>query len=236
MVNNPGKTINLENIPTLAGRAYQRAFRPSNITKGFEHTGICPYNPNIFSDADSASVTDRPNPGIENQQIRLEAVNNVPNEPSNEDEDIAGPSTSDTNIEEATHFTPPKKAVTSLKTPEEVRPFQALTSKITRRLAEGSFSNGIVAKDDLILVKFFTKKSHKYYVGQVRDIEQNGDYLVNVVRNPVTISFSQPLKMFQWYPADDAVKLPHPCSVGGTARVNRKLSFPINFTKFDNVN
>lgn len=134
MVNNPGKTINLKNIPTLAGRAHQRAFTPLNITKGFEHTGICPYNPNIFSDTDfaSASVTDRPNPGIENQQIRLEAVNNVPNEPGNEDEDTAGPSTSDKNIGEATHFTPPKKAVTSSKTPEEVRPYPSASPRKTQ--------------------------------------------------------------------------------------------------------
>ncbi|KAB0805120.1 hypothetical protein PPYR_02090 [Photinus pyralis] len=131
---NPGKTINLKNIPTLAGRAHQRAFTPLNITKGLEHTGICPYNPNIFSDADfaSASVTDRPNTGIENQQIRVEAVNHVPNEPGNEDEDIAGPSTSDTNIGEATHITPPKNAVTSLKTPEEVRPYPSAPRRKTQ--------------------------------------------------------------------------------------------------------
>ncbi|KAB0805123.1 hypothetical protein PPYR_02093 [Photinus pyralis] len=134
MVNNPGKTINLKNIPTLAGRAHQRAFTPLNITKGFEHRGICPYNPNIFSHADLAfaSVPDRPNTGIENQQIRVEAVNLVPNEPGNEDEDIAGPSTSDTNTGEATHITPPKNAVTSLKTPEEVRPYPSAPPRKTQ--------------------------------------------------------------------------------------------------------
>lgn len=135
MVNNPGKTINLKNIPTLAGRAHQRAFTPLNITKGFEHTGICPYNPNIFSDADfaSASVTDRPNPGIENLELRSKAVNNVPNDPGNGDEDIAGPSTSyRTNIEEATNSTPPRNAVTSLKTPEEVRPYPSASPRKTK--------------------------------------------------------------------------------------------------------
>ncbi|KAG5881616.1 hypothetical protein JTB14_024086 [Gonioctena quinquepunctata] len=182
-----------------------------------------------------------PNPGIENQQIRSEAVNNVPNEPGNEDEDIARPSTSDTNIEEATHFTPPTKAVTSSKTPEEVRPYPSasprktqgsseitdIETKFTEDLAEESFANGLVAKDHFILVEFFTKKSHKYYVGQVRDIEQNGDYLLNFMRR------TQPGYHFVFPAVGNVSMVPHPCSVGGTARVNRKLSFPINFTKFE---
>ncbi|KAG5883789.1 hypothetical protein JTB14_036666 [Gonioctena quinquepunctata] len=112
-----------------------------------------------------------------------------------------------------------------------------IETKITEDLADESFANGIVAKDDFILVKFFTKKSHKYYVGQVRDIEQNGDYPVNFMRRTQPgYHFVFPVvEDVSMVPADDAVKLPHPCSVGGTARVNRKLSFPINFTKFDNV-
>lgn len=64
MVNNPAQLISLKEIPELVASAYVRAFTPANIVGGFSHTGICPYNPAVFSDSDftSSEITDRPDP------------------------------------------------------------------------------------------------------------------------------------------------------------------------------
>lgn len=61
MVNNPGKTVTIYEIPKLAAVAIPQAFKQQNIQKGFEKSGIWPFNSNIFSDEDffCSSVTDR---------------------------------------------------------------------------------------------------------------------------------------------------------------------------------
>ena len=64
MRNNPGKTMTIYDVPTIIKDAWPRAAIPTNITRGFEVSGICPFNPDIFTCADYApsSVTDRPIP------------------------------------------------------------------------------------------------------------------------------------------------------------------------------
>lgn len=48
----------------MLGKAYDQAFTPKNIKKGFEVTGIWPFNRFVFSEKEFASsaVTDRPAP------------------------------------------------------------------------------------------------------------------------------------------------------------------------------
>lgn len=61
MVSNPGRTVTIYDIPKLAALAIPQAFKQKNIQKGFEISGIWPFNSNIFSDEDflCSSVTDR---------------------------------------------------------------------------------------------------------------------------------------------------------------------------------
>lgn len=70
MVNNPGKTMTIYEIPEMVKQALPLAAIPNNITAGFTVSGIYPFNPNIFTDIDlmPSYVTDWPfNIETENQ-------------------------------------------------------------------------------------------------------------------------------------------------------------------------
>lgn len=60
--NNPGRTVTQFQISKLFGEAYLRAATPTTAINGFRKCGICPYNPDVFTDADFAAseVTDQP--------------------------------------------------------------------------------------------------------------------------------------------------------------------------------
>lgn len=97
---------------------------------------------------------------------------------------------------------------------------------------------GTVTKHDFVLVKFVTKKTQKYYVGQVLDIEASGEYYVNFMRRkPPGYFFIFPdVQDASQVSADDTIKLPAPCTVEGDAKVHRMFKFPISFEKIVNVN
>lgn len=70
MVNNPGKTMTIYEIPEMVKQALPLAATSNNITAGFTVNGIYPFKPNIFTDIDfmPSYVTDRPfNIETENQ-------------------------------------------------------------------------------------------------------------------------------------------------------------------------
>lgn len=48
--NNPGKVVTIHDVSSLFGRAYPRAATPQISISAFLHTGICPFNANIFPD------------------------------------------------------------------------------------------------------------------------------------------------------------------------------------------
>ena len=79
MKNNPGKTMTIYDLPAIVKTCWPQAATPTNITKGFEITGISPYNPHIFSETDFApsSVTDRPQPQPAFETATLD--NTIPN-------------------------------------------------------------------------------------------------------------------------------------------------------------
>jgi len=71
IINNPGKTMTIYDIPTTVSQAYPLSMTPTNIQSGFRCTGIYPFNRNIFSDIDFAPsyVTDRAGPTTQNTNI-----------------------------------------------------------------------------------------------------------------------------------------------------------------------
>ena len=49
---NPGFPMSIMDIASCLGASYQSAFTPNNILAGFRHTGIWPFNRDIFTDDD----------------------------------------------------------------------------------------------------------------------------------------------------------------------------------------
>jgi hypothetical protein len=116
MMAKPGKPLTIYDISKLAGIAFPQAMSKNNITKGFEVTGIWPYNEDIFEDHEflSSFVTDRPNPQEIDDHLKPSGCNIQPLVP---------------NIIEK-----PK-----IQTPEEVRPFpKAEVRKLASRRRKGS--------------------------------------------------------------------------------------------------
>lgn len=61
MTNHPGSVISIYDVAELVGDAFPKAFNVQNINSGFRKAGICPFNDDIFTDADflPSYVTDR---------------------------------------------------------------------------------------------------------------------------------------------------------------------------------
>ena len=64
MLNHPGQTMSIYDVPGIVKNAWPASITPSNIMAGFSCTGIEPFNRNIFdaSDFSPSQVTDRPAP------------------------------------------------------------------------------------------------------------------------------------------------------------------------------
>jgi hypothetical protein len=64
MVNHVAQRITTYDVAGLFAAAYIKTANMSKCVKGFECTGICPYNPDVFCDDDFApsSITDEPEP------------------------------------------------------------------------------------------------------------------------------------------------------------------------------
>lgn len=314
MVKNPGQTISLKDIAKLVGLAYQRAFTPLNITRGFSKTGIYPYNSHLFTDDDflTARVTDRPDP-----QQREPSPDATPTPAAHRErtpeatpEHIPKPSCSYKTPEEirALPQAPPRKKQASGRRPaktkiltdtpnmeeikndhekrgehknkkqfkknlmgeistETINMNKPVKNKKRKAIEEESesdkslynsssseevtdiedqmenekeeenFITGLVNVNDYVLVRFATKKTVTYYVGKVLETI-NGEHLINFMRRKKPgYHFVYPDVEDQSLVSEEHVmKLPPPNFVGGTARSTRKLTFPVKFQKFDNIN
>ncbi len=64
MLNNPGKTVKIQNVPDFFNQAFVVSMTPSNIISAFKTPGIYPYNRFLFTKDDfmTSYVTDRPMP------------------------------------------------------------------------------------------------------------------------------------------------------------------------------
>ncbi|KAB0803180.1 hypothetical protein PPYR_00150 [Photinus pyralis] len=286
MIQNPGQIISLKNIAKLVEVAYQRAFTPVNIVKGFSATGISPFNSQIFSEEDfcSSKVTDRPNssnqtakeqtppPTIAVQQDNV--LNDIINVVKSPEEIRPFP------------LAPPRKTISSRKptktkiltdTPNmnEIKLYHEKKNK--ERNSEGCKRNLNIQKksragpskqiklknieeetdtDSVIMSSSSEdctdieecieneKPEDNFIAGPISvgdyvlvlEVHDEG-YLINFMRRKKpNYHFVYPDVPDQSIASEsETIKLPPPAFVGGTARASRKLKFPINFDKFDNV-
>ena len=75
---NPGKTVTIYDIPSIAKEAQLSTMTTRNILSGFQHTGIVPFNRELFADADfaPATLTDKDIPDVNPMQL----MPDIPNE------------------------------------------------------------------------------------------------------------------------------------------------------------
>ncbi|XP_063218424.1 uncharacterized protein LOC134528602 [Bacillus rossius redtenbacheri] len=52
LVNHPGKTMTIYDIPEVVNAAFSSAVTPRNILSGFRVSGVSPFNPDVFKDTD----------------------------------------------------------------------------------------------------------------------------------------------------------------------------------------
>ena len=72
MVSNPRQPLTIYNLASLSSTAYYRAFTPSNITSGFQKTGIVPFDEHIFPEDVflSSMVTDQAIPQPQQEIVK----------------------------------------------------------------------------------------------------------------------------------------------------------------------
>ncbi|KAJ8946299.1 hypothetical protein NQ314_008925 [Rhamnusium bicolor] len=73
---NAGKPITIYDVAELANTAYLKAFTPSNITKGFQVSGLYPLNSDIFGEQDflPSNVTDRTDPNLSKASSQIKPL------------------------------------------------------------------------------------------------------------------------------------------------------------------
>ncbi|KAB0805315.1 hypothetical protein PPYR_02285 [Photinus pyralis] len=87
MNNNPGRTVTVFQIGKIFSEAYLKAAMPSNAINAFKKTGIVPYDPDVFIDADfvAADVTDQRYDEVAERSSPSSVLNEVPhNSPARE--------------------------------------------------------------------------------------------------------------------------------------------------------
>ena len=91
-----------------------------------------------------------------------------------------------------------------------------------------------IAIGDFVLVKFATKTKILYYVGKIEQVHSYSEYEVSFYRCKGNKFLLQDVPDVSAVERKDLVaKLPCPSQLGGTQRVQRYISFPVDFNNFN---
>ena len=144
MLMHPGQPITIYDFAELIGKAFPKAFSQSNILKGFEVSGLYPFNEHVFEENEflTSYVTDRPMENVKGTDINK----SQPKDVNTSDNHPAIPSTSSSTLNSGNDISE-SSAVTGVAsyisttpvTPEMLRPFpKAMPRKnLTRGKAKG---------------------------------------------------------------------------------------------------
>ena len=118
MINNPGKTMTIYDVPGIVREAFPLAFTPNNIVHSFRKAGIWPCNEFVFGDDDFAPsfVTDRPMPLSQSNDntnaAPVEPIVTIPPIQQNEEDILGNPSPTLLQTEEQNELTPENLSLT----------------------------------------------------------------------------------------------------------------------------
>ncbi|GBM51366.1 hypothetical protein AVEN_110816-1 [Araneus ventricosus] len=117
LLNHPGKTVSIYNIPSLAAKAYYKSFTPTNILSGLKKTGIFPLNRLAFGEDDffCSYITDHEYPGC--------------NTTETEDCTVINEDLQENELQDEDHTEPLQPT-----TPESVRPYPKAVFKKKKNL------------------------------------------------------------------------------------------------------
>ncbi|KAK9739239.1 hypothetical protein QE152_g9187 [Popillia japonica] len=253
MLNHPGVPMTIYDIAGVVGKAFPLALTPSNIIKGFERTGIYPFNFDIFDESEflSSYVTDRAQArnGIRKgkKQAKSTALTDTPNK---EEIELAhGQKIQKIRLREMKQrqkeHKPNKTAqqmknnlkrklfIISSSSESDVELEKICNDSTDDSITEEKVPNESLSEGNFVLVKFPTKKSIRFYVAKIVNIE-NLDYYLTYLTKGLGRTFTYPEKK------DDDVKeredivmeLPKPEILGGTERAFKKFKFNVDLTDF----
>ncbi|KAK9712681.1 hypothetical protein QE152_g24762 [Popillia japonica] len=88
---------------------------------------------------------------------------------------------------------------------------------------------------DLVLVKFSTKKTTKYYVGQIKEIDNHDDYRVKFLRKKTDsqLFYYPDIEDMGNVTASDIIMKLRQKQLEGTARTSSLISFSVNLSLFN---
>lgn len=119
MTSHKGEVITIYNVVNLSGKAFQKVATVDKAVKGFERSGIYPYNPDIFQETDFLPSTIHENDSSVNHEATTLCRASTSNVVSSNDpgpsllNTFETPSSSRVNILQVVHITPPQQASTS---------------------------------------------------------------------------------------------------------------------------
>ncbi|XP_049315728.1 uncharacterized protein LOC115065987 [Bactrocera dorsalis] len=130
LVSNPGRIITIYDVPSLTNIPFRKAFAAENICKGFEMTGISPFNRQIFPETDFINEPNEEHPTADNDNEPILQQDAISNEP-----DVL--------------FEPPVTPPPLPKTPEQVRPLPRIQqSKSNKRKGKSTILTSTPLKEE----------------------------------------------------------------------------------------
>ena len=125
-------TISIYEIAEISGKAYESACTMKNITSGFKATGICPFNPHVFSEDEflpaavlPAAVTNFP------------LIENAADEP--------GPDISSVSLDASTSSLQPQTCVDDISLLEDIRPYpKAIAGIVMKRRRTDKVKSAVI--------------------------------------------------------------------------------------------
>jgi hypothetical protein len=240
----PGKAITIYDVAHLTASAFDEAFNRKNIISGFLKTGCYPFNTNIFSCEDfiGAQVTEVDDPSqhtilaatpeknrLEEEQMEKERKQRLIEE--RKLRNIAKKKVA-THVRKVFSEETSESEIENCCEESDDSPMEAEEDEESKNF---EWIQTDTLKGDYVLVKFATKKTIKFFVGQIETKISESEFLVNFFKKtgPNVFVFPDQKDDSQISLSDIVRKLPAPEKNAETARSSLFFKFSINFDGYN---